>query len=335
MCGFGSKIHKTDAHFSMFVGFLSSKRKKVQMSDNNQSGRFYSLQEVSAQCGLAPYILRYWELHFPELTADDSKPKHMYNASDISLINRIKTLLYVEHLTIEQAKGRLKQEMAFPVDYSGKAKEAATVEAKAEPQQAAPVQEVTPEPQVEVAPVVVAPAPEVVELVQESAPESVKSEETAHTATESGALPMDEIHRAAAAELANLRGEVQSLQSQLAEERQKTASAQELLSAEVAKVLETSQALQAKTDELAQVNQALVATRAQLAQLNGELTAARGELASKQSELATALQYSATNESARAAAFERLEAENALLRGKVSNFVNQLKDLSAVLTKTK
>ena len=88
------------------------------MSDNNQSGRFYSLQEVSAQCGLAPYILRYWELHFPELTADDSKPKHMYNASDISLINRIKTLLYVEHLTIEQAKGRLKQEMAFPVDYS-------------------------------------------------------------------------------------------------------------------------------------------------------------------------------------------------------------------------
>ncbi len=315
----------------MFVGFLSSKRKKVQMSDNNQSGRFYSLQEVSAQCGLAPYILRYWELHFPELTADDSKPKHMYNASDISLINRIKTLLYVEHLTIEQAKGRLKQEMAFPVDYSGKAKEAATVEAKAEPQQVAPVQEVTPEP----APVVVAPAPEVVEPVQESAPESVKSEETAHTATESGAMPMDEIHRAAAAELANLRGEVQSLQSQLAEERQKTASAQELLSAEVAKVLETSQALQAKTDELAQVNQALVVARAQLAQLNGELTAARGELASKQSELATALQYSATNESARAAAFERLEAENALLRGKVSNFVNQLKDLSAVLTKTK
>ena len=228
------------------------------MSDNNQSGRFYSLQEVSAQCGLAPYILRYWELHFPELTADDSKPKHMYNASDISLINRIKTLLYVEHLTIEQAKGRLKQEMAFPVDYSGKAKEAATVEAKAEPQQAASVQEVTPEPQVEVASVVVAPAPEVVEPVQESAPETVKSEETAHTATESGALPMDEIHRAAAAELANLRGEVQSLQSQLAEERQKTASAQELLSAEVAKVLETSQALQAKTDELAQVNQALV-----------------------------------------------------------------------------
>ena len=48
-------------------------------------------------------------------------------------------------------------------------------------------------------------------------------------------MPMDEIHRAAAAELANLRGEVQSLQSELAEERQKTASAQELLSAEVAK----------------------------------------------------------------------------------------------------
>ena len=48
-------------------------------------------------------------------------------------------------------------------------------------------------------------------------------------------------------------------------------------------------------------------------QLNEELTAARGELASKQSELATALQYSATNESARAAAFDRLEAEKRLV----------------------
>ena len=305
------------------------------MSDNNQSGRFYSLQEVSAQCGLAPYILRYWELHFPELTADDSKPKHMYNASDIQLVNRIKKLLYVEHLTIEQAKGRLKEELAFPVDYTVKTAQQ-TVVGNQQQEPEAPVEPVAEEPEEAKS---VEQTMQPVETTDESPvveeAATAENQVAADAPAESAAMPMDEIHRAAAAELANLRGEVQSLQSQLAEERQKTASAQELLSAEVAKVLETSQALQAKTDELAQVNQALVAARAQLAQLNEELTAARGELASKQSELATALQYSATNESARAAAFDRLEAENALLRGKVSNFVNQLKDLSAVLTKTK
>lgn len=301
------------------------------MSDNNQSGRFYSLQEVSAQCGLAPYILRYWELHFPELTADDSKPKHMYNASDISLINRIKTLLYVEHLTIEQAKGRLKQEMAFPVDYSGKAKETEPVETKVEPQSTTPasVPKAAPETAVEETQEIVAPTSEAVESVLH--PVMVEASAT----TQSNAMPMDEVHRAAAAELASLRGEVKSLQTQISEERQKTASAQELLSAEVAKVLEMSQALQAKTVELDQANEALAAVREQMEQLNEQLTAARSELAAKQSELATALQCSATNESARAEAFDKLEAENAMLRGKVSNFVNQLRDLSAVLSKTK
>ena len=96
-----------------------------------------------------------------------------------------------------------------------------------------------------------------------------------------------------------------------------------------------SQALQAKTVELDQANEALAAVREQMVQLNEQLTAARSELAAKQSELATALQCSATNESARAEAFDKLEAENAMLRGKVSNFVNQLRDLSAVLSKTK
>ena len=143
------------------------------MSDTIQSGRFYSLQEVSAQCGLAPYILRYWELHFPQFSADTGKPKHMYSVSDISLISRIKKLLYVEHLTIEQAKARLNEEMAFPVGDA--APQAKAVESTPEPVKAE-------EPKPEPAPVVETQNPQAVE--PEKAPEPEEERGKAQNAQE-------------------------------------------------------------------------------------------------------------------------------------------------------
>ena len=89
------------------------------MSDTTQQDRLYSLQEASAQCGLAPYIVRYWEIHFPELGSGAGKGKSQYTASDIALLWRIKKLLYVDRLTIEQAKQQLSRERAFPVQYPG------------------------------------------------------------------------------------------------------------------------------------------------------------------------------------------------------------------------
>ena len=240
------------------------------MSDNIQSGRFYSLQEVSAQCGLAPYILRYWELHFPELTADNSKPKHMYNESDISLINRIKKLLYVEHLTIEQAKSRLKQEMAFPVDYSDKSHES-------EDEQSAKSEE---------AQDVVQPEADSVsgQTVQTEVGQPLVAEEAVTPAANgepeksAAETPLDEIHRVAAEELASLRCEVQSLQSQVEEERSKTENAKELLAAEVAKVLNLTQSLKTEQErvqsfeaELAQNRQALTDAQTQVDELSTKL----------------------------------------------------------------
>ena len=89
------------------------------MSDTTQQDRLYSLQEASAQCGLAPYIVRYWEIHFPELGNGAGKGKSQYSASDVALLWRIKKLLYVDRLTIEQAKQQLSRERAFPVQYPG------------------------------------------------------------------------------------------------------------------------------------------------------------------------------------------------------------------------
>ena len=322
------------------------------MSDNNQSGRFYSLQEVSAQCGLAPYILRYWELHFPELTADDSKPKHMYNASDIQLVNRIKKLLYVEHLTIEQAKGRLKEELAFPVDYTVKAAQQ-TVVGNQQQEPEAPVEPVAEEPEEAKS---VEQTMQPVETTDESPvveeAATAENQVAADAPAESAAMPMDEIHQAAAAELASLRSEVESLKAQVEAERTKAQSAQDLLSAEVAKVLNLTQALDGersrsliKEQESAYAGESLASVRSELDSVKQQLTEAKAqleqagvELTAKESELEAFRQQSqqAVDEArVQSEQLTKLAAENEMLRERMAGFVSQLKDLSAVLTKAK
>lgn len=289
------------------------------MSDNIQSGRFYSLQEVSAQCGLAPYILRYWELHFPELTADNSKPKHMYNVSDISLINRIKKLLYVEHLTIEQAKSRLKQEMSFPVDYSAQPQESENEQIATKNEEIRNV--VQPEA------LSASGQTEQTEVNQEPvAKDTVTPTASVEPEKSAEEMPSDEIHRVAAEELASLRSEVQSLQSQVEEERGKTENAKELLAAEVAKVLNLTQSLQTEQERVH-------AFEAELAQSRQALADAQAQIDELSTKLASAMHASELGASAHAAELERLGAENAMLRGKVSAFVEQLRDLSTLFVK--
>lgn len=322
------------------------------MSDNNQSGRFYSLQEVSAQCGLAPYILRYWELHFPELTADDSKPKHMYNASDIQLVNRIKKLLYVEHLTIEQAKGRLKEELAFPVDYTVKAAQQ-TVVGNQQQEPEAPVEPVAEEPEEAKS---VEQTMQPVETTDESPvveeAATAENQVAADAPAESATMPMDEIHQAAAAELASLRSEVESLKAQVEAERTKAQSAQDLLAAEVAKVLNLTQALDGersrsliKEQESAYAGESLASVRSELDSVKQQLTEAKAqleqagvELTAKESELEAFRQQSQQaldNARVQSEQLTKLAAENEMLRERMAGFVSQLKDLSTVLAKAK
>lgn len=313
------------------------------MSDNIQSGRFYSLQEVSAQCGLAPYILRYWELHFPELTSDASKPKHMYNASDISLINRIKKLLYIEHLTIEQAKGRLKQEMAFPVDYSAeKSKEPESQPRQEVPEKACEsvIQEAcSPEPRQEaVIEAATQPQENSIAADNKTQAEMAQGERDNQSSPEAS----DEIHRVAAEELAALRTQVQALSRELEDERAKGADARELLSAEVAKVLELTQALESErcsardcSRQLEQSNEALAAANSQTELLNEQLNSAKAELLAQRQQLDETLQHAFGDENARTALIEKLESENAALRKRIASFVEELQNLSEVLSKSR
>ncbi len=75
----------------------------------------FSLDELSRRCDLASYILSYWQLQFPQLRNPDGTMKPTFTINDEALVMRIKKLLYVDHLTIEDARERLQEERAFPV----------------------------------------------------------------------------------------------------------------------------------------------------------------------------------------------------------------------------
>ncbi len=72
----------------------------------------YKVGEICRLADVQPYVLRYWENEFPILAADrtQSGPR-MYSERDLAVIQRIKTLLYVEGFTIAGAKKRLENEL--------------------------------------------------------------------------------------------------------------------------------------------------------------------------------------------------------------------------------
>lgn len=73
---------------------------------------FYRINEVSKITGLKPYVLRYWETEFPELSPEkDASDQRRYRARDIETILAIRKLLYEDRFTIKGARQRLKSEM--------------------------------------------------------------------------------------------------------------------------------------------------------------------------------------------------------------------------------
>jgi DNA-binding transcriptional MerR regulator len=63
---------------------------------------------VSRITGVKPHVLRYWESEFSSLRPEKGpNDQRRYRASDIELIEQIKTLLYEEKFTIAGARRRL------------------------------------------------------------------------------------------------------------------------------------------------------------------------------------------------------------------------------------
>ncbi len=72
---------------------------------------FYKLSEVCQYTDTQPYVLRFWESEFPQLSPDKrGGGARVYRKSDIDLVCRIKQLLYDEEYTIAGAREVLDDE---------------------------------------------------------------------------------------------------------------------------------------------------------------------------------------------------------------------------------
>jgi DNA-binding transcriptional MerR regulator len=69
---------------------------------------YYRIGEVEEITAVPAYVLRYWETEFKLLRPKKNPAgQRLYRPRDLELVQRIKTLLYDERLTLEGAKKRL------------------------------------------------------------------------------------------------------------------------------------------------------------------------------------------------------------------------------------
>ena len=69
---------------------------------------YYRIGEVESLTGVPAYVLRYWESEFKLLRPKKNPAgQRLYRRRDLELVQRIKTLLYDERLTLEGARKRL------------------------------------------------------------------------------------------------------------------------------------------------------------------------------------------------------------------------------------
>src|SRR6185295_13800561 len=77
-----------------------------------QKRLYYKIGEACKALDIQPYVLRYWETEFPALSPSKSRSgQHVYSEKELTIIRRIKELLYGEGYTIAGAKKRLETEL--------------------------------------------------------------------------------------------------------------------------------------------------------------------------------------------------------------------------------
>src|SRR5213079_1135920 len=77
--------------------------------------RLYKIGEVCKLADLQPYVLRYWETEFPQLSPNKSGGgQRLYTHTEVDIILRIKELLYRDGFTIAGAKKKLETDLAEP-----------------------------------------------------------------------------------------------------------------------------------------------------------------------------------------------------------------------------
>ena len=74
---------------------------------------YYRMSEVCEYTDTQPYVLRFWESEFPQLSpTTQSGGQPVYRRTDIELVRRIKELLYDEQHSLDSARDRLAKELA-------------------------------------------------------------------------------------------------------------------------------------------------------------------------------------------------------------------------------
>jgi DNA-binding transcriptional MerR regulator len=72
---------------------------------------YYKIGDVCSKTDTQPYVLRFWESEFPQLTPQKSRSgQRIYTDSDVLLVQKIKKLLYEEEYTIAGARKKLEDE---------------------------------------------------------------------------------------------------------------------------------------------------------------------------------------------------------------------------------
>ena len=67
--------------------------------------RYFKIGEVSKLAGVEPYVIRYWESEFDEISPKRAKSnQRLYRREDALLILKIKTLLHGQGYTIAGAR---------------------------------------------------------------------------------------------------------------------------------------------------------------------------------------------------------------------------------------
>ncbi len=69
----------------------------------------FKIDEVCQLTGIKPYVLRFWEMEFEDISPITSSTGHkLYERKDIQIMYLIKKLIYEDKMTIERAKQYVK-----------------------------------------------------------------------------------------------------------------------------------------------------------------------------------------------------------------------------------
>lgn len=84
-----------------------TRRKGIACNDNLRdipNKKYFTISETAVLCGVKPYVLRFWEKEFSQLSPNKRKGnRRYYQYDDLILIKRIRKLLYEDGFTIEGA----------------------------------------------------------------------------------------------------------------------------------------------------------------------------------------------------------------------------------------